>query len=76
MIRENEKALEFTIFCVESLAEQLNMRAKKVYKLLKFDTDVLEHYIIPCYEPLHSQSKNYIVEDLIEVLKEKGVLKV
>lgn len=70
----NEKVLEFTIFCVESLAEQLNMSAKKVYKLLKFDTDVLEHYIIPCYEPLHSQSKHYIVEDLIEVLKEKGVL--
>ena len=37
----NEKVLEFTIFCVESLAEQLNMSAKKIYILLKFDTDVL-----------------------------------
>ena len=70
----NEKVLEFTIFCVESLAEQLNMGSKKTYKLLKFDTDVLDHYIIPCYESLHSQSKHYIVEELIEVLKEKGVL--
>lgn len=70
----NEKVLEFTIFCVESLAEQLNMSAKKIYKLLKFDTDVLERYIIPCYESLHSQSKHYIVEELIEVLKEKGAL--
>jgi len=70
----NEKVLEFTIFCVESLAEQLNMSAKKIYILLKFDTDVLEHYIIPCYEALHSQSKHYIVEELIEVLKEKGAL--
>ncbi|MFT5875248.1 MAG: hypothetical protein ACI8WT_004229 [Clostridium sp.] len=73
MIRVNEQVLEFTIFCVESLAEELNMSAKKIYKLLKFDTDVLDHYIIPCYEALHSQSKHYIVEELIEVLKEKGV---
>lgn len=74
VITVNENVLEFTIFCVESLAERLNMNAKKAYKLLKFDTDVLEHYIIPCYEALHSQSKHYIVEELIEVLKEKGVL--
>ncbi|WP_442781237.1 DUF3791 domain-containing protein [Clostridium sp. ZS2-4] len=35
----------------------------------------MQSYIIPCYEPLHSQSKHYIVEDLIEVLKESGALK-
>ncbi|MGO0807272.1 DUF3791 domain-containing protein, partial [Clostridioides difficile] len=28
----------------------------------------------PCYEALHSQSKGYIVEDLMQVLKEKGVI--
>lgn len=38
------------------------------------DTNVMNDYIIPCYEPLHSQSKHYIVEDLTEVLKESGAL--
>ncbi len=71
----DEKTLEFTIFCVESLAERLGMSAKQVYKLINFDTDILNSYIIPCYEPLHSQSKHYIVDDLIEVLKERGALK-
>lgn len=69
----DERKLEFTIFCIESLAESLKMDAKKVYKLIK-DTNVLDDYIIPCYEPLHSQSKHYIVEDLTEVLKERGAL--
>ncbi|WP_032123259.1 DUF3791 domain-containing protein [Clostridium amazonitimonense] len=69
----DERKLEFTIFCIESLSESLGIDAKKVYKLIK-DTNVLEGYIIPCYEPLHSQSKHYIVEDLIEVLKERGAL--
>ena len=69
----DERKLEFTIFCIESLAESLKMDAKKVYKLIK-DTNVLDDYIIPCYEPLHSQSKHYIIEDLTEVLKERGAL--
>ena len=69
----DERKLEFIIFCIESLAESLKIDAKKVYKLIK-DTNVLDDYIIPCYEPLHSQSKHYIVEDLTEVLKERGAL--
>ncbi|ACQ54673.1 DUF3791 domain-containing protein [Clostridium botulinum] len=69
----DEKKLEFTIFCIESLAESLKMDATDVYKLIK-NTNVLDEYIIPCYEPLHSQSKHYIVEDLIEVLQERGAL--
>ncbi|MFA1708753.1 DUF3791 domain-containing protein [Clostridioides difficile] len=52
----------------------MNIDSKGVYKLLKHDTDILDNYIIPCYEALHSQSKGYIVEDLMQVLKEKGVI--
>lgn len=70
----NEKTLEFAIFCVESLSEKLNIDAEKIYKRLRFDSDILDNYIIACYEPLHSQSKDYIVNDLIEVMKMKGVL--
>lgn len=70
----NEKILEFSIFCVESLAEKLNIDAKKIYKILRVDTDILDNYIIPCYEALHSQSKAYIVNDLIQIMKVKGVL--
>ena len=29
--------------------------------------------IIPEYEILHTQSKDYIVDDIIEVMKERGV---
>lgn len=71
----DKKTLEFTIFCIESLAEQLGISPKVVYKLLNKDSNILKNYIIPCYEPLHSQSKHYIVEDLIEVLNERGILK-
>ena len=70
----NEKILEFTIFCIDNLAEYLNKDTKEIYKLLKYDTDIIDNYIIPCYEPLHTQSKSYIIQDLIDVLQERGAI--
>lgn len=70
----DEKILEFTIFCIDGLAEYLNKDTKEIYKLLKYDTDVLENYIVRCYEPLHTQSKAYTIEDIVNVLKERGAI--
>ena len=70
----NERILEFTIFCIDSLTEYLEKDTKEIYRLLKYETDILDSYIIPCYETLHTQSKKYIVEDIVEVLKERGVM--
>ena len=30
-------------------------------------------YILPCYNVLHTQGKDYIVNDIIELMKRKGV---
>ena len=65
--------LEFAIFCIENLADQLKMDTETVFDLLTVKSDVLYQYIVPEFELLHTQSKKYIVDELIEVLKEKGV---
>lgn len=70
----DEKILEFTVFCIDSLAEYLDKDTKEVYKLIKNDSNILDDYIIPCYEQLHSQSKKYIVDELVNVLKKRGVI--
>lgn len=67
------KELEFAIFCIENVAIRLNVDAQRVYAALTEQTDILNGYIIPEYEVLHTQSKEYIVEDIIEVMKERGV---
>ncbi len=41
--------------------------------MLTEQTNILNEYIIPEYEILHTQSKDYIVDDIIEVMKERGV---
>ena len=57
----NEKELEFAIFCIENVAIRLGVSAEKVYHALTEKSDILNSYIIPCYEVLHSQIKEYIL---------------
>ena len=63
--------LYFITFCVGSLSEALHKSAAQVYSALR-SSGVLNEYIIPCYDVLHTFSKEYIVQDLTEALKEKG----
>ncbi len=65
--------LEFITFCVGSLADALHWSASRVYKTLR-STGLLSEYIVPCYDVLHTFSKEYIVDDLIQALREKGAL--
>ena len=67
-----KKELDFSIFLLYSLAEQWNMTPVAVYKILN-STGILDDYIIPCYDVLHTQGKEYLVEDITEYVREKGV---
>lgn len=67
------KELEFAVFCIENVAKKLSVDGSVVYDMMAVQTDILQHYIIPCYDVLHTQGKEYIVNDLIDMLKAKGV---
>ena len=49
------------------------MNAERVYEAFTEKSDILNGYIVPEYEILHTQSKEYILEDLLDVMKERGV---
>ena len=68
-----EYQLDFITYCVGNLADRLQMSASKVYQMLR-STNILNGYIIPCYDVLHTFSKDYIIDDLIRLLKKKGAL--
>lgn len=70
---KNSSELEFAIFCIESVAIKLGVDAEQVYKAFTQKSDILNGYIVPEYEVLHTQSRDYIVEELLDVMKEKGV---
>ena len=68
------KILNFVIFCVGSVADALKMSARDVYQSMT-KGGIISDYIVPCYDVLHTFSREYIVEDLVDLMTKKGVLK-
>ena len=71
---ENLKELEFAVFCIENVAIKLGISAENVYTAFTDKSDILNGYIVPEYEVLHTQSKEYIVNDIIELMQERGIM--
>ena len=67
-----ERELRFLIYILYALAEKWEKTPTFVYKILDA-TGILDNYIIPCYDMLHTQGKEYLVEDITEFVWEKGV---
>lgn len=70
---KNSDELEFAIFCIENIAARLGADAGKIYDALAQNSDILSSYIVSGYETLHTQGKEYIVEDILSVMREEGV---
>lgn len=69
----NTDELEFAVFCIENIAIRLGKNAKEIYQALTEKSDILSSYLIPEYEMLHTQSKDYIVDDIISLMEERGI---
>jgi hypothetical protein len=63
--------LNFVTYCVGNLSERLGKSAADVFSMLR-STGVLNDYILPAYDVLHTFGKEYIINDLIDCLKSKG----
>ena len=67
-----EKELTFSTFIFYSLSETWNKTPSEVYKVLN-STGILDGYIIEAYDVLHTMGKAYLVEDITELAREKGI---
>ncbi len=68
--------LEFVTYCIGKLAQVLKMSQREVYRRLIQSGILYDYidYIVPSYDVLHTFSSRYLVEDLTEYMREKGVL--
>lgn len=64
--------LEFVIFCIEETARRRGVNAELVYDALK-SSGILGGYLVPEYLVLHTQGKSYILDDIENVMAERGV---
>ena len=67
-----KKELTFVVFILHALGQHWNMTTPEVYEILN-TTGILDDYIIKCYDVLHTLGKEYLVEDITEFVREKGI---
>ena len=69
MFTENE--LEFSTFIFYSLSDSWNTSPADVYKILS-SSRILDGYIIEAYDVLHTLGKEYLVEDITDLVNNRG----
>lgn len=71
---KSRRELEFAVFCIENVADALGKTSGDVYRALSGDSGILHQYIVPSYDVLHTQGRDYIINDIREVMAERGVV--
>lgn len=69
----NTNSLDFVTYCIGNLAARLSLNQRDVFNKLN-SSGLLYEYIVPSYDVLHTFGKEYLMEELTELMKEKGVL--
>lgn len=66
----DKKINDFIIFCLESYKSNYNIRGNYAYNIFKkYD---LFNYLQECYDVLHTQGQEYIINDIDIYLKNRG----
>ena len=69
----DRKTLEFVTYCISKLSQYLKLPQREVYRRL-ISSGILYEYIVPSYDVLHTFGSSYLMEDLVDYMREKGVL--
>lgn len=63
----DERSTEFVVFCIENTAARLNRPGIEVYTELQ-NLDGIESFLYASYPTLHTQGKEYIVDEVLEYI--------
>lgn len=62
-----EKVLTFIVFAIESAAEKLNISSVEIFNRMQ-RINLIRTILVEGYDTLHTQSKEYIADTVIEAL--------
>ena len=66
-MNQEQRATEFAVFCIENTATRLQCTGFEVFQELQ-RTDGIKKFLFPSYPVLHTQSKEYIVDEVLEYI--------
>ncbi len=68
----NKESFSFVVYMIHACANKWGMMPSEVYHKLQ-STGCIGKYLVPYYDVLHTQATGYIVDDIKEYLKVRGV---
>lgn len=73
---EEERICTFACSCIESVAERMGCKPSEMFRRME-KVGLIHNYIIPCYDTLHTESRDNVTNDIIETLiyweEKKGI---
>ena len=66
-ISKEQVTMAFVATCIETTARYLNADYREVFERME-RVGMIDDYILPNYEPLHSESREVLAERLVECL--------
>ena len=69
----NQDVFEFVIYMLHACAKKCHMPPYKLYELIEKEKCV-SNFLVPLYDVLHTQSTDFVVNDIREYIKNRGVI--
>ncbi len=66
-ISKEQVIMAFVATCIETTARRLNTDYNEIYQRME-RVGMIDNFIVPNYEPLHSESREVLADRLIECL--------
>ena len=68
---QQQRATEFAVFCIENTAAQIGCNGIDIFRELQ-RTNGIANFLFPSYPTLHTQSKAYIIDEVIQYISQNN----
>ena len=69
-IPHTQVVMSFVATCIEATARTIGVSYREVYDRM-VRVNMIDDYIYPCYETLHTESRENIVDDLLQCMRNR-----
>lgn len=69
---QTENEVDFAFFVLYRVANHWGVSVRRAYEMLA-SVGIVDGYLIPHYDVLHTLGSDYLVEDVVDLARERGL---
>ena len=73
MTERTPREIDFVMFVLYRVATRWGVAVSRAYELLS-SVDIIDGYLIPCFDVLHTLGAEYLVDDVCGLAVERGLV--